>query len=83
MIDIILETIGLATVLSLLFIIIRVVWEAKIRPLHCEHVYEPTGALQSGDTQVVFLTCKHCGKEIIITLDTTKAKICQMPLDKV
>ena len=44
--------------------------------------YEVSGVVESGNTQLVFLVRKECGKEMLITLDTRKAKISLELLDK-
>ena len=82
MIDLILQCIGLATVISFALALLKVGWE-KVKVAWCEHTYEVSGVVQSGNTQLVFLVCKECGKEMLITLDTKKAKISLEPLDKV
>jgi hypothetical protein len=73
-----LEFIGLATVATFIFIVLRVLWEAKDRFFH-KHSYQ-VGIVRS--TQVdgrehwtVYLKCELCGKEKRIAFYNDKLRL--------
>lgn len=61
--QLILEYIGLATVIAILLVFIRVAWENHIKPLKCEHRYKINAYLHGTSGIILFLKCENCGKE--------------------
>jgi len=57
------ELIGIATVVTVASMIIKIVWDDCIKPLKCNHNYKIVGSLQTLDSTILFLTCEKCGKQ--------------------
>lgn len=62
-IHLILEYIGLATVISIILVGIRIAWENHIEPLKCAHKYKINAYLHGTNGIILFLKCENCGKE--------------------
>lgn len=74
-IDLFLQLIGFAFVVSVVIICIQLIFDKYIRGAFCEHKYTVQGRLKKGKENVLFLVCKKCGKEKNIEIYDGKLRI--------
>lgn len=75
LIHIVLESIGLGTVVTLALIFLKVFYETKIKRIGCDHVYRLTTIIASSDRQIVYMECTKCGDTKEIVLDTSEVRL--------
>ena len=77
-IHIILEAIGVGTLVTLALVLLSVLHD-KLKRISCDHVYRLTTIIGTNDKQIVCLECKKCGelKEIVIDASEVQLSIAE------